>query len=74
MIFSSVLIERMENTFIEKSQSQWLSRANLVASQIREGNYLKDDSNYTYFKSLIVGISKEKDLDSRIIVVDKKGY
>jgi signal transduction histidine kinase len=74
MIFSSVLIERMENTFIEKSQSQWLSRANLVASQIREGNYLKDDSNYTYFKSLIVGISKEKDLDSRIIVVDKTGY
>lgn len=74
MIFSSVLIERMENTFIEKSQSQWLSRANLVASRIREGNYLKDDSNYTYFKSLIADISKEKDLDSRIIVVDKTGY
>ncbi len=74
MIFSSVLIERMENSFIEKSQSQWLSRGNLVASQIREGNYLKDDSNHTYFKSLIADISKEKDLDSRIIVVDKTGF
>ncbi len=74
MIFSSVLIERMENSFIEKSQAQWLSRGNLVASQIREGNYLKDDSNYTYFKSLISDISKEKDMDSRILVVDKTGY
>jgi hypothetical protein len=46
MIFSSVLIERMENTFIEKSQSQWLSRANLVASQIRDN---KDDEKKSKF-------------------------
>ena len=72
--FSSVLLGRMETYFVKKAQSEWLSKANLVAIQAKEGNYLKDASNYNYFSSRIVEISKEKDFDCRVLVVDKYGF
>ncbi|MHC1747535.1 MAG: sensor histidine kinase [Cellulosilyticaceae bacterium] len=64
----------MEKYFIEKSKLEWLGKANMVAGQVRDGNYLKDDSNYNYFTDVIRDISKEKDFNARVIVVDKLGF
>ncbi|MDF2593840.1 MAG: cell wall metabolism sensor histidine kinase WalK [Clostridia bacterium] len=64
----------METHFIRKSEFDWLSKANGVAVQIKEANYLQDASNYNLFMSLVKSRSNEKDLNCRIVVVDKLGF
>ena len=64
----------METHFIRKSEDEWLSKANGVAVQIKEANYLKSNSNYNLFTSLVKTRSQEKDLNCRIVVVDKQGF
>ncbi len=73
-IFSTVLLGRMETYFIKKSELEWLSKANGIAMQIKEANYLKENKNYNLFKSLIKSRSHEKDLNCRIVVVDNLGF
>jgi signal transduction histidine kinase len=73
-IFSTLLLGSMETYFIKKSEFEWLSKANGVAVQIKEANYLKDNSNYNLFMSLVKSRSNEKDLNCRIVVVDKLGF
>lgn len=74
MFFSGVLLERMETYYIDKSKSEWLRKANMVASQIRQGNYLKDDSNQTAFTYMLTETSKDKEFDARIIVINEQGF
>lgn len=74
MFFSGVLLERMESYYIDKSKSEWLRKANMVASQIHQGNYLKDDSNQTAFTYMITETSKDKEFDARILVINKQGF
>jgi signal transduction histidine kinase len=73
-IFSKLLLGSMETHFIRKSEFDWLSKANGVAVQIKEANYLQDASNYNLFMSLVKSRSNEKDLNCRIVVVDKLGF
>lgn len=73
-IFSTLLLGSMETYFIKKSEFEWLSKANGVAVQIKEANYLKDNSDYNLFMSLVKSRSNEKDLNCRIVVVDKLGF
>lgn len=74
MIFAPLLLGGMETYFIEQSKSEWLRKANMVSSQITEGNYLKESSNHTYFMSLIRETSRQKYYDARIVVVDRYGF
>ncbi|MGL4738678.1 MAG: sensor histidine kinase [Cellulosilyticaceae bacterium] len=74
MFFAPILLGRMETYYIEQNKVDWLSEANRIATQIAEGEYLKDDSNSQFFMSLIRDMSKEKNLNARIVVVDKFGY
>lgn len=74
MFFSPVLIGRMETYFIKQSEAEWLREANRIGTKVMEGGYLKDQTNYTYFSSLIHDWSKEKDFNARIVVVDRYGY
>ncbi|MEG0326220.1 MAG: HAMP domain-containing protein, partial [Cellulosilyticaceae bacterium] len=75
MFFSSMLLGRLETYFLENSQKDWLSQANLVASQIGEGGYLQRDSNSTYFQDKIINkLSKKEEIGARIVVVDRLGY
>ncbi|MBU3811359.1 MAG: cell wall metabolism sensor histidine kinase WalK [Candidatus Niameybacter stercoravium] len=74
MLFSPILMGRMESYYIEQSRHDWLREANRISIQITQGNYLKDQSSYTYFESYIKGLGKEKGFDGRIVVVDKLGY
>ncbi|MGL4345106.1 MAG: sensor histidine kinase [Cellulosilyticaceae bacterium] len=74
MFFAPILLGRMETYYIQKSEEDWLREANSIARQIAEGGYLKDDSNSQFFMSLIRDMGKEKDFDTRIIVVDQLGY
>ncbi len=74
MFFSSVLLERMETYYIDKSKSEWLRQANMLASQIQQGNYLKDDSNQTAFMYLLTETGKDKELDARILVINEQGF
>ena len=71
MFFSSVLLERMETYYIDKSKSEWLRNANMVSSQIHQGNYLKDDSNQTAFMYLLTETSKDKEFDARILEIGR---
>ncbi|MDY3366820.1 sensor histidine kinase [Zhenhengia yiwuensis] len=64
----------MESYYIEQSKHDWLREANRISIQITQGNYLKDQSSYTYFESYIKGLGKEKGFDGRIVVVDRLGY
>jgi len=64
----------METYFIKKSEFEWLGKANRVGVQIKEANYLRDNSEYDLFVSLIKSRSSEKDLNCRIVVVDKLGF
>ncbi len=64
----------METHFISKSELEWLSKANGVAVQIKEANYLKNDNTYNLLTSLIKNRSHEKDLNCRVVVVDKSGF
>lgn len=72
-IFSTLLLRSMENYFIKKSEFEWLSKANGVAVQIKEANYLKDSGNMNLLTALVKSRSSEKDLNCRIVVVDKQG-
>jgi len=74
MFFSSVLLERMETYYIDNSKSEWLRKANMVASQIHQGNYLKDDSNQTAFMYMLTETSKDKEFDARILVINEQGF
>lgn len=74
MFFSSVLLERMETYYIDNSKSEWLRKANMVASQIHQGNYLKDDSNETAFMYMLTETSKDKEFDARILVINEQGF
>lgn len=74
MFFSSVLLERMETYYIDNSKSEWLRKANMVASQIHQGNYLIDDSNQTAFMYMLTETSKDKELDARILVINEQGF
>lgn len=74
MFFAPILMDRMETYFIDQSKGEWLREANRVGTKVLEGNYLKENTNYTFFKSLIDNLSQEKDFNARIVVVDKAGY
>lgn len=74
MFFAPLLLGRMEAYYIEQSKSEWLRKANMVASEITEREYLKDASNHTFFVGRIYEISRQKDYDVRIIVVDRTGF
>lgn len=73
-LFSTVLLGRMETYYISKSELEWLSKANGVAVQIREANYLQSDAQYNLLSSLVKNRSHEKDLNCRIVVLDKHGF
>ena len=72
MFFSSVILDRMETYYITQSEIGWLRQANMVAIQVKEGNYLVDNSNYNLFKTLITNKSNES--GARILVVDASGF
>ncbi len=74
LFFSRVLLERMETYYIQNSKSEWLRKANMVASQINQGNYLKDDSNETAFMYMLTETGKDKELDARILVINEQGF
>lgn len=74
MLFSSVLLERMETYYLQQSKSEWLRKANMVASQVNLGNYLKDDSTETAFMYMLADTSKDKDFDARILVINEQGF
>ena len=74
MFFSSVLLERMETYYIDNSKSEWLRQANMVASQIHQGNYLRDDSNQAAFMYMLTETSKDKEIDARILVINEQGF
>ncbi|MGL4800550.1 MAG: sensor histidine kinase [Cellulosilyticaceae bacterium] len=73
MFFTPILMESMETYFVAQSEEEWRREAIRVGTKVMEGDYLKDNSNYTFFKSLIDSLSKEQG-DARIMVVDKLGY
>lgn len=72
MFFSSVILDRMETYYLTESEKGWLGKANMVATQVKEGNYLIDNSNYNLFKTLIS--SKSSENGARILVVDASGF
>ena len=72
MLFSSIILDRMETYNLEESERGWLSKANMVATEVREGNYLVDSSNNTLFRKLINDKSTEN--SARILVVDASGF
>ena len=72
MFFSSMILDRMETYYITQSEIGWLRQANMVAIQVKEGNYLVDNSNYNLFKTLITNKSNES--GARILVVDASGF
>ena len=74
MFFSGILLERMETYYIDNSKSEWLRKANMVANQIHQGNYLKDDSNQTAFMYMLTETSKDKEFDARILVINEQGF
>lgn len=75
MFFSSMLLGRLETYFLDSSKKDWLSQANLVASQIGEGGYLQRDSNSTYFQDKVINkLSKKEEIGARIVAVDRLGY
>jgi len=74
MLFSSILLERMETYYLDQSKSEWLRKANMIASQINQGNYLKDDSNETAFMYMLTETSKDKEFDARILVINEQGF
>ncbi len=62
----------METYYVKESETNWLRQANMVATQVKEGNYLIDNSNYNIFRTLIMNKSSES--SARILVVDKSGF
>ncbi len=72
MFFSSVILDRMETYYLTESEKGWLGKANMVATQVKEGNYLVDNSKYNLFKTLIS--TKSNESGARILVVDSSGF
>lgn len=72
MFYSSVLFEQMETYYLGQNETTWLTRANMIATQIREENYLVDSSNESLFQSLIN--NKSTDAECRVMVVDASGF
>lgn len=72
MFFSSVLLERMENNYLVDTQESKIKQANMVATQVREENYLVDNSNTSLFKTFIA--NKSTEYNCRILVVDASGF
>ena len=72
MFFSSILLERMESYYLEASKNDKLKQANMIARQIKEENYLVDNSNSSLFKTLIANNSSEN--SGRVLVVDASGF
>ena len=72
MFFSSVILDRMETYYLTESEKGWLGKANTVATQVKEGNYLVDNSKYNLFKTLIS--TKSNESGARILVVDSSGF
>lgn len=72
MFFSSILLERMESYYLEASKNDNLKQANMIARQIKEENYLVDNSNSSLFKTLIANNSSEN--SGRVLVVDASGF
>lgn len=72
MFYSSVLSERMESYYLSQSEDTWTSQANMIATQIKEENYLVDSTNNSLFKNLIT--TKSADTNCRVMVVDASGF
>lgn len=72
MFYSSVLMERMETYYLSQNETTWLTQANIIATQIKEENYLVDNSNASLFKALIN--TKSTDTNCRVMVVDDSGF
>ena len=72
MFYSSILLERMETYYLSQTETTWLTQANMIATQIKEENYLVDSSNASLFKSLIN--TKSTDTNCRVMVVDASGF
>jgi len=72
MFFSTALLERMESYYLEESEKSKLKQANMIATQIKEENYLVDNSNSSLFKTLITNKSNES--NGRVLVVDASGF
>lgn len=72
MFFSSILLDRMETYYLTESQTNWRRQANMISSQIKNGNYLVDYGNNAFFKTLIT--TQSADNNCRILVVDTSGF
>ncbi|MGL4361965.1 MAG: sensor histidine kinase [Cellulosilyticaceae bacterium] len=64
----------METYYVKQSKNEWLREANRIGIQVMEGDYLKNGSSYTFFKSFIDNMNKEKDSTTRVVVVDSAGF
>lgn len=73
MIFSTVVLDRMESYFVSQKQTDLLSKANRIAVEIKEGDYLIDSEDYSKFVKLVQNRSSESDMNCRIVVVDENG-
>lgn len=73
IIFSTVILDRMETYSLQESKKEWLSNANKVAVQIKEADYLVNNKNLDLLSSWIQTRSSENDLNCRIVVVDNNG-
>ena len=62
----------MQTYYVKESETDWLRQANMVATQVKEGNYLIDNSNNNIFKDIIMNKSNES--EARILVVDDSGF
>lgn len=72
MFFSSVLLERMESYYLVETQDSKVKQANMIATQVREENYLVDNSNISLFKTFIS--NKSTEYNCRVLVVDASGF
>ena len=72
MFYSSVFFERMETYYLSQNESTWLTQANMIATQIKEQDYLVDSSNESLFRTLIN--AKSMDTNCRVMVVDASGF
>ncbi len=73
VIFSTVVLDRMETYFVSQKEKELISKANRIAVEIKEGNYLIEGEKYNNFVSLIQSRSNESDFNCRILVVDDNG-
>lgn len=72
MFFSSMILERMESYYLTESETDWRRKANMVAAQIKDEDFLGENINNLAFKSLITTQSSE--YNCRILVVDASGF